>query len=190
MLARHAATSDKKRSVIATSGRCGMRFARPFARRWLKSGSVVEPSQRGTAESGMLPRFDCRAGQGQGDARSENAPAKPGKEMRFREPHREGVANRSNPQLCACGGNVAGEALAGIQDGNRLSFRNLCFGVLIVKSADAWSTTHNGRGKGPLRSSHSVTNDVRSWLEAASRVVVPVLNGSAIARLRIIGATI
>jgi hypothetical protein len=75
-----------------------MRFARRFARRWLKSGNVVEHRQRSTAESGMLPPFECRAGRGQGVEASEKAPVKAGKEMRMREPHRKGVADRFNPE--------------------------------------------------------------------------------------------
>jgi hypothetical protein len=31
----------------------------------------------------------------------------------MKEPHRKGLANRSNPESCAGGGNIAGEALTG-----------------------------------------------------------------------------
>ncbi len=31
----------------------------------------------------------------------------------MKEPHRKGVANRSNSESCAGGGNIAGEALTG-----------------------------------------------------------------------------
>ena len=35
----------------------------------------------------------------------------------MKEPHRKGVANRSNPESCAGGGNIAGEALTGAHAG-------------------------------------------------------------------------
>ena len=38
----------------------------------------------------------------------------------MKEPHRKGVANRSNPESCAGGGNIAGEALAGAHAGQPL----------------------------------------------------------------------
>lgn len=39
----------------------------------------------------------------------------------MKEPHRKGVANRSNPESCAGGGNIAGEALTGAHAGQPLS---------------------------------------------------------------------
>ena len=42
---------------------------------------------------------------------------KAGKESRMKEPHGKGVANRSNPESCAGGGNNAGEALTGAHVG-------------------------------------------------------------------------
>jgi len=39
----------------------------------------------------------------------------------MKEPHRKGVANRSNPESCAGGGNTAGEALTGAHAGQPLS---------------------------------------------------------------------
>ena len=38
----------------------------------------------------------------------------------MKEPHRKGVANRSNPESCAGGGNIAGEALTGAHAGQPL----------------------------------------------------------------------
>ena len=39
----------------------------------------------------------------------------------MKEPHRKGVANRSNPESCAGGANIAGEALTGAHAGQPLS---------------------------------------------------------------------
>ena len=39
----------------------------------------------------------------------------------MKEPYGEGVANRSNPESCAGGGNIAGEALTGAHAGQPLS---------------------------------------------------------------------
>ena len=39
----------------------------------------------------------------------------------MKEPHRKGVANRSSPESCAGGGNIAGEALTGAHTGQPLS---------------------------------------------------------------------
>jgi hypothetical protein len=39
----------------------------------------------------------------------------------MKEPHRKGVANRSNPESCAGDGNTAGEALTGVHAGQPLS---------------------------------------------------------------------
>ena len=39
----------------------------------------------------------------------------------MKEPYRKGVANRSNPESCAGGGNIAGEALTGAHAGQPLS---------------------------------------------------------------------
>ncbi len=39
----------------------------------------------------------------------------------MKEPHRKEVANRSNPESCAGGGNTAGEALTGAHAGQPLS---------------------------------------------------------------------
>ena len=47
----------------------------------------------------------------------------------MKEPHRKGVANRSNPESCAGGGNIAGEALTGAHAGQPLSSEIRCFGV-------------------------------------------------------------
>ena len=35
----------------------------------------------------------------------------------MKEPHRKGLANHSNPESCAGGGNIAGEALTGAHAG-------------------------------------------------------------------------
>ncbi len=39
----------------------------------------------------------------------------------MKEPHRKGIANHSNPESCAGGGNIAGEALTGAHAGQVLS---------------------------------------------------------------------
>ena len=39
----------------------------------------------------------------------------------MKEPHREGVANHPDPESCAGGGNIAGEALTGVHAGQPLS---------------------------------------------------------------------
>ena len=41
----------------------------------------------------------------------------------MKEPHRKGVANHSNPESCAGGGNIAGEALTGAHAG-QVELRN------------------------------------------------------------------
>ena len=39
----------------------------------------------------------------------------------MKEPHRKGIANHSNPESCADGGNIVGEALTGAHTGQPLS---------------------------------------------------------------------
>ena len=39
----------------------------------------------------------------------------------MKEPHRKGVANRSNPESCADDGNIVGEALTGAHAGQPLN---------------------------------------------------------------------
>ena len=52
---------------------------------------------------------------------SEKAPVKTGMEWRMQEPHGKGLANRSNPESCAGGGNIAGEALTRTHTGQPLA---------------------------------------------------------------------
>ena len=52
---------------------------------------------------------------------SGKAPVKTGREQRMKEPHRKVVANRPDPESCAGGGNIAGEALTGAHAGQPLS---------------------------------------------------------------------
>ena len=47
----------------------------------------------------------------------------------MKEPHRKGVANRSNPESCAGGGNIAGEALTGAHAGQPSSSEITLIGV-------------------------------------------------------------
>ena len=47
----------------------------------------------------------------------------------MKEPHRKGVANRSNPESCAGGGNIAGEALTGAHTGQPSSSEITSIGV-------------------------------------------------------------
>ena len=47
----------------------------------------------------------------------------------MKEPHRKGVANRSNPESCAGGGNIAGEALTGAHAGQPSSSEITSIGV-------------------------------------------------------------
>ena len=49
------------------------------------------------------------------------APVKTGMELRMKEPHGKGLANRSNPESCAGRGNTTGEALTGAHTGQPLS---------------------------------------------------------------------
>ena len=52
----------------------------------------------------------------------------------MKEPHREGVANRSNPESCAGGGNIAGEALTGAHAGQPSSSEITSIGVPTLSS--------------------------------------------------------
>ena len=47
----------------------------------------------------------------------------------MKEPHRRGAANRSNPESCAGGGNIAGEALTHGTRRPAIELRNQSFGV-------------------------------------------------------------
>ena len=47
----------------------------------------------------------------------------------MKEPHRKGVANRPDPESCAGGGNIAGEALTGAHAGQPLSSEITSIGV-------------------------------------------------------------
>ena len=47
----------------------------------------------------------------------------------MKEPHRKGVANHSNPESCAGGGNIAGEALTGAHAGQPSSSEITSIGV-------------------------------------------------------------
>ena len=86
----------------------------------------------------------------------------------MKEPHRKGVANRSNPESCAGGGNIAGEALKGAHAGQPSSSEITQIGVPTLydegeghmggrdsreRSLDAAeSETLSMRGKYPLAS--------------------------------------
>ena len=52
----------------------------------------------------------------------------------MKEPHRKGVANRSNPESCAGGGNIAGEALTGAHAGQPSSSEITSIGVPTLSS--------------------------------------------------------
>ena len=58
-------------------------------------------------------------GPEKGDA--AKAPVKVGGELGMQEPHSEGVAHHADPESCAGGGNVAGEALTGENAGQVFS---------------------------------------------------------------------
>ena len=47
----------------------------------------------------------------------------------MKEPHRKGVANHPDPESCAGGGNIAGEALTGAHAGQPLSSEITSIGV-------------------------------------------------------------
>ena len=47
----------------------------------------------------------------------------------MKEPYRKGVANHSDPESCAGGGNIAGEALTGAHAGQPLSSEITLTGV-------------------------------------------------------------
>ena len=47
----------------------------------------------------------------------------------MKEPHRKGVANHPNPESCAGGGNIAGEALTGAHAGQPSSSEITSIGV-------------------------------------------------------------
>jgi len=98
--------------------------------------------RRGIIESPENPRFHestngsrvesgrrARRGEGIRGSGSEKAPIKAGKELRMKEPHGKGVANRSNPESCAGGGNIAGEALTHGTRRPAIELRNQAFGV-------------------------------------------------------------
>lgn len=47
----------------------------------------------------------------------------------MKEPYRKGLANHPDPESCAGGRKVAGEALTGAHAGSAIEFRNPPFGV-------------------------------------------------------------
>jgi hypothetical protein len=47
----------------------------------------------------------------------------------MKEPYRKGLANHPDPESCAGGRKVAGEALTGAHAGPAIEFRNHAFGV-------------------------------------------------------------
>jgi len=61
----------------------------------------------------------------------------------MKEPHREGVANHSNPESCAGGGNIAGEALTGERAGQPSSSEITSIGVPTSSSVGEGHTADN-----------------------------------------------
>jgi hypothetical protein len=59
----------------------------------------------------------------------------------MKEPHRKGVANRSNPESCAGGGNIAGEALTGAHAGQPSSSEITLIGVPTLSPEGEGHTT-------------------------------------------------
>ena len=61
----------------------------------------------------------------------------------MKEPHRKGIANRSNPESCAGGGNIAGEALTGAHAGQPSSSEITSIGVPTLSPEGEGHTANN-----------------------------------------------
>ena len=64
----------------------------------------------------------------------------------MKEPHRKGVANRSNPESCAGDGNIAGEALTGAHAGQPSSSEITSIGVPTLSPEGEGHTSTPGSG--------------------------------------------
>ena len=67
----------------------------------------------------------------------------------MKEPHRKGVANHPDPESCAGGGNIAGEALTGAHAGQPLSSEITSIGVPTLCCEGEGHTTDTARRKVP-----------------------------------------
>ena len=82
----------------------------------------------------------------------------------MKEPHRKGVANHSNPESCAGGGNIAGEALTGAHAGQPSSSEITSIGV----------PTLSPEGEG-----HTASSVSREWLTDAAESETLSLRGNS-----------
>jgi len=79
----------------------------------------------------------------------------------MKEPHREGVANRSNPESCAGGGNIAGETLTGAHAGQLSSSEITSIGVLTLSPAGEGHTAGSVSRELPADAAESKTLSMR-----------------------------
>ena len=61
----------------------------------------------------------------------------------MKEPYRKGIANRPDPESCAGGGNIAGEALTGAHAGQPLNSEITLIGVPTSSSEGEGHTTNS-----------------------------------------------
>jgi hypothetical protein len=64
-------------------------------------------------------------------------------EQRMKEPYGKGIANRPDPESCAGGGNIAGEALTGAHAGQPLNSEITLIGVPTLSSEGEGHTANS-----------------------------------------------
>ncbi len=79
----------------------------------------------------------------------------------MKEPHRKGIANRSNPESCAGGGNIAGEALTGAHAGQPSSSEITSIGVPTLSSEGEGHTADSVTRELSLDAAESETLSMR-----------------------------
>ena len=75
----------------------------------------------------------------------------------MKEPHRKGVANRPDPESCAGGGNIAGEALTGAHAGQLSSSEITSIGVPTLSTNGEGNMRSDANRKSPLDAAESET---------------------------------
>jgi RNA-directed DNA polymerase len=79
----------------------------------------------------------------------------------MKEPHREGIANHSNPESCAGGGNIAGEALTGAHAGQVSSSEITSIGVPTLSPVGEGHTEDSVSRELPSDAAESKTLSMR-----------------------------
>src|SRR5512143_707427 len=79
----------------------------------------------------------------------------------MREPHRKGVANHPDPESCAGGGNIAGEALTGAHAGQPSSSEITSIGVPTLCDEGEGHTKRSVQRELPFDAAESETLSMR-----------------------------